>query len=568
MKATESIIERRRVEEHILQLLTIQSAANNPSIRNKLISLQAKLAAGQLHLAVLGQMKRGKSSLINALLRDEVLPTGILPVTAIVTELRYGPEPEATIVYSVGGLREKVALTSLSEFITEAANPANRKQVASVEVAYPSPLLESGIVLIDTPGVGSTHVHNTRTTERYLQKVDAGIVVLSVDPPMTEVEANFIRDLQADIPKLFFVINKTDGATSEEVSALVRFLERELDRLQISSPEIFPLSARSHGRRDTSADRVVVLTGLAIFEQRLRNFLYAEMQQTLSRSISLDLLEIARALRFAASVGSSAAAMSSEQLQTKRRELGKLLEQTRSAVREMQLLLRKRSDDIVASVEEELTAYVGSRVPEVRQHLTLFQFQHPRATGRSLGALVEQFLSQEIETIFEKWRVQEESVIQQQLDNLSARFVAQANELMKHLEHEAASLFRTSLEHLTVTCPLQVESHLRYRVERVFYSLDSFLLVLPGFILRPIIFRRIQNNIPSLLDMNAGRIRYDYLERLQSSISAFEAELSGAIAMVIDCLESALRPSSAAPGAQSATLATLDAVIAGCSEPL
>jgi hypothetical protein len=91
---------------------------------------------------------------------------------------------------------------------------------------------------------------------------------------------------------------------------------------------------------------------------------------------------------------------------------------------------------------------------------------------------------------------------------------------------------------------------------------------LPGFVLRPIIFRRLQNNIPSLLDMNAGRIRYDYLERLQSSISAFEAKLSGAIATVMECLESALYPSSDAPGAQSATLATLDAVIAGSTQPL
>jgi GTP-binding protein EngB required for normal cell division len=568
MTTTKSIIERRLVEENILRLLTTELARGNPNINNKLISLQAKLAAGQLHLAVLGQMKRGKSSLINALLRAEVLPTGILPVTAIITELRYGPEPEATIVYSVGGLREKVALNSLSEYITEAGNPANRKQVASVEVVYPSPLLESGIILIDTPGVGSTHLHNTRTTERYLEKVDAGIVVLSIDPPMTEVEADFIKDLKADIPKLFFVINKTDGATAKEVSTLVRFLECELDRLQVSSPEIFPLSARLRKQQDASTEHVITLTGLTIFEQRLRNFLSAETQQTLCQSISLDVLEIARALRFAAAVGSRAATMSSGELQAKRREVGRLLEQTRSGMREMQLLLRQRTADIVTNVEEELSAYVASRVSEVREHLTLFQLQNPHISGRALGAQVERFLSLEIQTIFEKWRVQEERAVQQQLDTLSARFVSQANELLKHLEHAASSLFKAPIEHLTVTCSLQVESRLRYRVERVFDSLDSFLLVLPGVLLRPIIFRRLLKNIPLLLDMNAGRIRYDYLERLQTSISAFEAKLSGAIAMVIECLEAALRPSSDAPGAQSATLATLDAVIAGCTQAL
>ena len=75
----------------------------------------------------------------------------------------------------------------LADYITESGNPGNKKQVASVELAYPSPFLESGIILIDTPGIGSTHAHNTRTTEGYLEQVDAGIVVLSVDPRLPKL---------------------------------------------------------------------------------------------------------------------------------------------------------------------------------------------------------------------------------------------------------------------------------------------------------------------------------------------------------------------------------------------
>ena len=194
-------------------LLTIQeSETRNTSLHEKLLSLEKKLASNQLHLAVLGQMKRGKSSFINALLGAEILPTGVLPVTAIITEIRYGPTPEAAILYS-NGRRETVDLDTLADYITESGNPGNKKQVASVELAYPSPFLASGIILIDTPGIGSTHAHNTRTTEAYLEQVDAGIVVLSVDPPITEVESQFLRNLKEEIPKLFFILNKIDAVS-------------------------------------------------------------------------------------------------------------------------------------------------------------------------------------------------------------------------------------------------------------------------------------------------------------------------------------------------------------------
>ena len=173
MTATDQIAQCPSIEGMLHALYAMDLAGKNRAIQGKLLSLEKKLSSGQLHLAVLGQMKRGKSSLINALLNANVLPTGILPVTAIITEIRYALTPAATIVYATGGLRESVLLSDLASYITEAGNPGNKKQVASVEIVYPSPFLENGI--IDTPGIGSTHSHNTEITERYLGEVDAGI---------------------------------------------------------------------------------------------------------------------------------------------------------------------------------------------------------------------------------------------------------------------------------------------------------------------------------------------------------------------------------------------------------
>src|SRR5580692_2927229 len=163
MTIVDQDVQRLSMEAALQTLLRIEdSYASNRGLHEKLLSLEQKLVSNQLHLAVLGQMKRGKSSFINALLGAEILPTGVLPVTSVISEIRYGVVPEAAIFYRTGQ-REKVALSALADYITESANPSNKKRVASVEISHPSPFLEAGIVLIDTPGIGSTHAHNTRT---------------------------------------------------------------------------------------------------------------------------------------------------------------------------------------------------------------------------------------------------------------------------------------------------------------------------------------------------------------------------------------------------------------------
>ena len=91
------------IESALRTLLTnVDLVTSNSSLREKLLSLERKLASDQLNLAVLGQMKRGKSSFINALLGADILPTGVLPATAVITQIKYGPVTSAVILYTTG----------------------------------------------------------------------------------------------------------------------------------------------------------------------------------------------------------------------------------------------------------------------------------------------------------------------------------------------------------------------------------------------------------------------------------------------------------------------------------
>lgn len=91
------------------------------------------------------------------------MPTGVIPLTSVVTILRWGPKISARVIYR-DGHSEPISLDSLTQFVTERANPGNRLGVSRVEIAFPSDFLQRGIVLVDTPGVGSIQEAKTRAT--------------------------------------------------------------------------------------------------------------------------------------------------------------------------------------------------------------------------------------------------------------------------------------------------------------------------------------------------------------------------------------------------------------------
>ena len=151
------------------------------------------------------------------------------------------------------------------------------------------------------------------------------------------------------------------------------------------------MSARRALQEKSQAYDASPSSGLAAFEQRLQTFLSQEKRQVLVRSVALDVLRIARTLKFAAAIGVRAGEMSPEELGCKRLALDRALEQTECEIRELHVLLRQRSADIIGRVEQDLRAQVGQYLPEVRQHLKLFRAQHPRATGGPSALFLKTF---------------------------------------------------------------------------------------------------------------------------------------------------------------------------------
>lgn len=280
--------------------------------RRRLQELSERLAQGRFHLAVLGQFKRGKSTLLNAFLGEHVLPAAVVPLTSIPTFLRSGVKRQARVLFlekqqpgefSAHGAEELCAY--LCGYVTESANPKNTLGVREVEVVHPADILRQGMVLIDTPGIGSTFRHNTEATLNFLAQCDAAMFVVSADPPITEVEVEFLKQVRRRVSRLFFVLNKVDYLRAGERREALEFLQKVLsEQAGIADAAVMSVSARqgleARQRGDPDGWRN---SGLEQLERYLIDFLrnekFAVLQEALARKARDVLEEVTMKLRLA-----------------------------------------------------------------------------------------------------------------------------------------------------------------------------------------------------------------------------------------------------------------------------
>jgi GTP-binding protein EngB required for normal cell division len=192
-------------------------------------AFRRRIAAGRFYVACVGEFKRGKSTLLNALVGQPVLPTGIVPVTAVPTVLQYGEEPMGLIQFASGEAR-RTSLMDLEAYISEARNPQNALGVEAVEVLLPHPLLRDGLCLVDTPGLGSVFESSTAATRAFVPQIDAALVVIGADPPLSGDEVALIKAAAHHVRHVIVVLNKADRFTAAERREASSFAEQVLTR--------------------------------------------------------------------------------------------------------------------------------------------------------------------------------------------------------------------------------------------------------------------------------------------------------------------------------------------------
>jgi hypothetical protein len=194
-----------------------------------LAGFAARLSASRFQLAAAGQFKRGKSSLLNALLGIPVLPTGVVPLTAIACSIVHAEVLTLSVVLArcEADARTFATTAALSEalatYATETGNPHNAKGVIRIEIGLPAALLADGLVLIDTPGIGSAERHNSAAALAALPDCDAALFVFSPDPPLSEAELDYLRAVQRHAALIIPVLTKADTIAAADRTTLLDY---------------------------------------------------------------------------------------------------------------------------------------------------------------------------------------------------------------------------------------------------------------------------------------------------------------------------------------------------------
>jgi hypothetical protein len=232
-----------REPDTLLRIASLAEQFNCDQITDDARSAAERIAEGRFYVACVGQFKRGKSTLLNALMDEPILPSGVVPVTAVPTILRFGESLGARVRLSSGEWTD-IAIADIEEYVSEVRNPQNSKGVAGLEVFVPSPLLAEGMCFVDTPGLGSVFAGNTAATHAFLPHIDAAIVVIGADPPIGGDELALVESVAKEIPDILFVLNKADRVTKLDRDAAVSFARQVLEsRLQRPVRSIFEISA-------------------------------------------------------------------------------------------------------------------------------------------------------------------------------------------------------------------------------------------------------------------------------------------------------------------------------------
>ncbi len=478
-----------------------------------------KLQQNRFNLVVLGAFKRGKSSLINALLGEALLPIAIVPLTSVVTILEYGERLSIKVHFHTGQTRQ-ITQPELVDYITEKGNPRNRKGVREVEIAYPSDYLRDGVRIIDTPGVGSVYSHNTEIAYNYLPQVDAAVFVLTVDPPLSAAEQEFLKDIREYVDKLFFVLNKMDYVAAWERQEALDFTAQVLqENLGADRVTIFPVSAKmALEAKSNGHPNLVEASLLPQFEEHLRQFLYQEKGRVLLISCLSGALKALTDSTLALKVERQASAIPLKELEEKIARF-ELELQGLEKEREMSLLLLEgRMKSVITQLAADLAAFQKETDARLRREVGAAFHQKSRS-ALDLRGEMEDFLFQALRDVFSGWRRQEIEKLSQQLATTHQEFAARINAILERLTQVTARIFDFSLRGFAAEAVFTEKSEFWFKFKEDPVGLEILQMtvtsLLPRALTRGLLLKKLLENLTELVDKHCGRLRYDFHRRLQ-----------------------------------------------------
>ncbi len=300
-------------QQELLRLLqTVQSAFQKMQMKTRLETIETltqKVRSDTFKVMVVGEFKRGKSTLINALLSEEILPAFCTPTTAVINEIKWGenkkailhfldplPEslPEGLSPKALEHIRKnkgkaippmEIPVNEIEDYVVIADPAADPKDSVAqtpyekVELFWPISFCKDGVEIIDSPGLNE-HRTRSQVTTNYLLKVDAVVFVMNCSNLGSESEMDVIEKniRSCGYEEIFFIANRFDEIRSpKEKERMMDYAKKKLGKLTKLEPGLYFLSALNalDGKIENNEEKIQE-SRILLFERALEKFLVVE----------------------------------------------------------------------------------------------------------------------------------------------------------------------------------------------------------------------------------------------------------------------------------------------------
>ncbi len=520
------------------RLAEIAAGIGELSTTEDIHQLLSRINEGRFFVACVGQFKRGKSTLLDALVGEEILPTGVVPITTVPTVLRYGPQRTARVL--MDGKWKTIRPEDLAQYVSEELNPENKKLVEGVEAFLPSPLLASGMCLVDTPGIGSVFSGNTEATKDFIPQIDAAILVVGADPPISGEEAALVEAVAANVDRILIVLNKIDRVSPVERQQAAAFASKVLEaRLKKPVGRIYEVSALSNLQHASNGDDWSVLiedlTQMATSSgQDMTRAAAARGVRRFSASLQRTVEERIRALK--------------EPIESSEQRIANLrqtVSQAEQSLRDLGALFSaeqmRLSNTLLARRKQFLRETFPHALKELRHETGAVKTNFGPALRRELMLISQTIARRHVMP----WLDSEEAHAVELYSSVTQRFVSLVNGLLQRISEEQSADFA----HL----PKSLDADQGFRTRSRFYFHDMITIAQPASLLLycadvlmgtlhigPWFYKDAEHFLEQLLDTNASRVQGDAEQRVVESRLRLESDVRKLLREVSATAEQAL----------------------------
>lgn len=535
-------LENSHGESALMRLAELADQFDAEQVAADARSVAERVSEGRFYVACIGQFKRGKSSVLNALVGDCVLPTGVVPVTTVPTIVRYGSHASARVRFeSAAGGWTSIPVHTVDEYVSEEKNPENAKHVAALEIFVPSPLLATGMCFVDTPGLGSVFTGNTAATQAFIPHIDAALVVIGADPPLAGEELVLVEAVGRHVQDLIITVNKADRTTDAERAAAVAFARRQLEKRlpQHSVGPLFEVSAAEQlEHRGTGRDWKKLLASLnRLIEGSGRRLIQAACERGLER-ISEQLFVIIAEER-------EALRRPIEESEARIAVMKQTIVDAERSMRDLGYLFMAEQQHISDMFVDDHKVFLARVMPQAHEEFEIVL----QSTSGWLGPSYRRRTFREAQEVARRhvmpWLKPEQEKAEKEYRRVASRFVEMANDFLSKLASAGIPELARMLHALDPERGFRVRSEFTFYEFRDVVQPASPVRLLADLVLglvgaRWIIKNEARSFLTRLLETNSTRVQSDVLNRVQESRGKLEAEIRGLLHEVSRIAEQAL----------------------------